>query len=153
MRIVYDASTKSIISSPLVNECLETEQLLQNLLWNILIWNHFSPVALCGDIKQVFLQVHIKEEDRDATRFHWLIDKDLNQIEIYIDLPEHCLGSPFILRGTLTVHLGGCKEVDEILKSLYVDAVISDRNSILEVKQLKPTTIRIFRSMLMSMSA
>ena len=83
IRIIYNASTKLIISSPSVNKCLETALPPQNLLWNVLIQNHFSPLALCGHIKQAFLLAHIKEEDRDANRFHWLIDKDSNQIEIY----------------------------------------------------------------------
>ena len=63
MRILYDASAKSLLSSPSLNECLQTGPPLQNLLWNVLIQNCFSPVALCKDIKQAFLQVHIKEED------------------------------------------------------------------------------------------
>ena len=70
MRIVYNASAKSTLSSLSLNECLQTGPLHQNLLRNILIRNRFSPVTLCGDIKQTFLQVRINEEDRDAIRFH-----------------------------------------------------------------------------------
>ena len=70
MRIVYDVSAKSNCSSPSLNECLETGPALQNLLWSVFVRNIFFPVALCGDIKQAFLQVRIKEEDRDALRFH-----------------------------------------------------------------------------------
>ena len=83
MRIVYDASAKPTTESPSLNECLETGPPLQNLLWNVLIRNRFAPIALCGDIKKAFLQVHIKEEDRDALRFHWIKNKDPNQIETY----------------------------------------------------------------------
>ena len=126
MRIFCDASAKSILSSPSLHECLETGASPQNLLWNVLLRNHFSPAVLCGDIKQVFLQMHIKEQDRDAIRFHCLVDKDPNQIETY-GLTRALfvlVQSLFILGGTLTVHLGGCKErypieVDEILRSLY----------------------------------
>ena len=147
MRIVYGATAKSILSSPSLNECLQIGPLLQNLLWNVLIRNHFPPVVLCWDIKQAFLQVHIKEEDRDAIRFHWLVGKDPNQTETY-RFTRALFGlvqSPFILGGTLTVHLGGCKErypieVDEILRSLYVDDVISDGNNIPEIQ----TMIKIF---------
>ena len=121
------------------------------MLWNVLIRNRFSPVALCGDIKQAFLQVHVKEEDRDAIHFHCLVDKDPNQIEIY-GFTRALFGlvkSPFILGGTLTVYFGVCKErypieVDEILRSLYVDDVISGGNNIPEVKQLKTTMVKIF---------
>ena len=31
-------------------------------------------MALTGDMKQVFLQVRIREEDRDALRFQWISD-------------------------------------------------------------------------------
>ena len=151
MRIVYDASAKPILSSPSLNECLQTGSPLQNLLWNVLIWNQFSPVALCGDIKQAFLQVRIKEEDQDAILFYWLVDKDPNQIETYW-FTRALFGfvqSPFILGRALTVHLGSCSEryqivVDEIQRSLYVDDVNSGRTNIPDVKQLKSTMIRVF---------
>ena len=95
--------------------------------------------------------MHIKEEDQDAVRFHWLVDKDPNQIETY-RFTRALFGlvqSAFILEGKLTVHLGGCKErypieVDEILKSLYVNDVISGGNSIPELEQLKTAMIKIF---------
>ena len=119
--------------------------------FNVLIQNRFSPLALFGDIKQAFLQVHIKEENRDAIHFHWLVDKDPNQIETY-RFTRPLLGlvqSPFILGGTLTIHLGGYKErhlieVDEILITLYTGDVISDGNNIPEAKHLKTTMIKIF---------
>ena len=68
MSIVYDASAKSNYSRTLLNERLETGPALQNLLWSVLVRNRFFPVAQCGDIKQSFLQVRIKEEDRDPLR-------------------------------------------------------------------------------------
>ena len=72
-----------------------------------------------------FLQVDIKEEEFDAIRFHWLIDKDPNLIETY-QFTRALFGIvklPFILGGALTTHIGGCKEryqieVDGILRSL-----------------------------------
>ena len=94
---------------------------------------------------QTSLQVHIKEEDRDPICFHCLIDKDLNQIESY-RFTRALFGlaqSLFILEGTLTVYLDPT-EVDEILRSLHVDDVISGGNNISEVKLLKTTMIRIF---------
>ena len=83
---------------------LETGPPLQNLLWNVLIQNHFSPVGLCGDIKQVFLQVHIKEDNPDPIHFHWLIDKDPKQVEIYrfTKVLFGLVQLPFILGAKLT---------------------------------------------------
>ena len=90
MRIVYNASAKSNCSSPLLNECLETGPALQNLLWSVLVRNRFFPVAQCGDIKQAFLQVRIKGEDRDELHFHWIKKKIQNKLT-HCDLQEHCL--------------------------------------------------------------
>lgn len=67
VRIVYDASTKANSEAPSLNQCLNPRLPLQNDLWNILVRMR-SPlyIALSGDIKQAFLQVRIKETDRDA---------------------------------------------------------------------------------------
>ena len=55
---------------------------LQNLLWAILVRNQLKPVALAGDLKQAFLQIPIRSEDRDALRFHWIKDKDTLDVEV-----------------------------------------------------------------------
>jgi hypothetical protein len=68
LRIVYDASARENESSPSLNECLETGPPLQNHLWRVLVRGRFHPVALAGDLKQAFLQVRIREEDRDVMR-------------------------------------------------------------------------------------
>ena len=76
LRVVYDASARANSGAPSLNECFNPRPPLQNQLWNVLVCARFHPVAIAGDIKQAFLQVRIREEDRDALRFHWL--KDLN---------------------------------------------------------------------------
>ena len=66
VRIVFDASAKENEQSPSLNDCLETGPPLQNLLWNVLVRNRLKPVALSADLKQAFLQVIIRADDRDA---------------------------------------------------------------------------------------
>ena len=144
MRIVYDASAKSNCSSPLLNKCLETGPALQNLLWSVLARSRFFPGALCGDIKQTFLQVRIKEEDRDALRFHWIKEKDTKQIDT-LRFTRALFGlvqPPFTLGGTLAVHLESKKwdninEIAEIKKSLHVDDFTSGGINTAVVKRLK----------------
>ena len=80
LRIVFDASAKPSDESRSLNECLETGPPLQNLLWNVLVRNRVKPVALTADIKQAFLQVRIRAEDRDVLRFHWIKNKDPQQL-------------------------------------------------------------------------
>ena len=151
VRIVFDASAKTSSASVSLNECLETGPPLQNLLWNVLIRNRLRPIALAGDLKQAFLQVGIREADRDALRFHWIENKDLSK-PVVLRFTRALFGlaqSPFLLGGTIEQHLENCKDeygdfVAEIKASLYVDDVITGGNKLEEVAELKEKAIEIF---------
>eukprot|EP00794_Sanderia_malayensis_P005856 gene5856-biopygen4856 len=151
VRIVFDASAKGTEKSPSLNDCLEPGQPLQNLLWSMLVRNRLKPVALCGDLKQAFLQVRIKEEDRDALRFHWIKNKDPAQVEV-LRFTRALFGlvqSPFLLGATIEEHLSSCEsnhstEIEEIRRSLYVDDVISGACTVEEAQHLKKTAISVF---------
>ena len=71
----------------------------------MLVRNRLKPVALCGDIKQTFLQVRIREVDRDVLRFHWI--RDSSQVETLRSTKAlfGLVQSPFLLAGTLKQHL------------------------------------------------
>ncbi|XP_015778215.1 PREDICTED: uncharacterized protein LOC107356088 [Acropora digitifera] len=130
--VVYDASARANSGAPSLNECLNPEPPLQNQLWNVLVPACFHPVAIAGDIKQAFLQVRIREEDRDALRFHWLKDLNSQTVEA-LRFTRALFGlicSPFLLGGLVQHLLESCREnypeiVREIEKSLYVDDLIS----------------------------
>ena len=151
LRIVFDASAKPSEESPSFNECLETGPPLQNLLWNVLVRNRVKPVALTADIKQAFLQVRIRAEDRDVLRFHWIKNKDPSTVEV-LRFTRALFGlvqSPFLLAGTLRLHLQSLRarypvEVEEILKSLYVDDIISGASTTAEAQGLKKTIASVF---------
>ena len=151
LRIVFDASARSNERSPSLNEDLETGPPLQNLLWDILVRNRLKPVALTGDLKQAFLQVRIRLEDRDALRFHWIKDKKTSNVEV-LRFTRALFGmahSPFLLGGTLHQHLEGLKErypsaVEEIKKSLYVDGVITNGETKEKVHKLKESAVAVF---------
>ena len=72
--VVYDASAIASPTAPSLNDCLYPGTPLQNMLWSVLVHHRLFPVALCGDIEKAFLQIRIKEQERDAKRFHWKID-------------------------------------------------------------------------------
>ena len=113
--------------------------------------NRFKPVALSADLKQAFLQIRIKQKDRDVLRFHWLSKEDPKQVEVY-RFTRALFGlnqSPFLLAGTLNQHLNSQeqefpKEVAEIRDSLYVDDLLTGGCMVEEVQQLKETAIKIF---------
>ena len=90
------------------------------------------PVAITGDLKQAFLQILIRDEDRDALRFHWIKDRNSTEIEVhrFTRLVFGLGPSPFVLGGTIESHLdkehqNHPEAVEELRKSLYIDDVIS----------------------------
>ena len=113
--------------------------------------NRLKPVALCGDLKQAFLQIRIREEDRDALRFHWINNKDPAQIEV-LRFTRALFGlvqSPFLLGATIEEHLSSSEgnhpaEVAEIRRSLYVDDVISGASTVEEAQHLKNVAVSVF---------
>ena len=90
--IVYDAPARAYDNAPSLNDCLATGPPLQNKFRSVLTRNRFQPVALAGNMKQAFLQLRIREEDRDVMRFHWLSgDLETNRRKPF-DSCERCSG-------------------------------------------------------------
>lgn len=79
------------------------------------------PVAVVGDIKAMFSQVLIDEKDKDAFRFLWFPDNDLDADPVAFRMKTHVFGaksSPtcaaFALQRTAEDNLSGADE--EILQ-------------------------------------
>ena len=132
LRVVYDCSARGEKGSPSLNDCLEPRPALQNKLWDVLVCGRFHSMALTGDMQKAFLQVRIREEERDALRFFWLKDLDSGEVQI-LRFTRALFGlapSPFLLGGVVEQHLESWNDslndsVAEILRSLYVDDLIS----------------------------
>jgi len=147
IRIVYDASARGNVETPSLNDCLKTGPPLQNKLWSVLVRNRFQPVALARDLKQAFLEVRIREEDRDVMRFHWIKDLDTKRVET-LRFTRALFGlstSPFLLGGVIDQHLKNLqniypREVEEIRRSLYVDDLISGDKTVAGAQHLKQTS-------------
>ena len=147
---MFDASSKPDEESPSLNDCLETGPPLQRKIWNILVRNRMRPVTVTGDIKQAFLQIRIRKEDRDVLRFHWINNRISQQI-IILRFARAVFGlvqSPFFLGGTLESHLDGYKEEPEVLieqfkEDMYVDDVIGGGNTVEEGKTYKDKIIAV----------
>ena len=102
LRVVFDASAKANGVGPSLNDCLETGPSLQKLIWDILVKNRFQPVALTGDLRQAFLQIRIREEDRNLLRFHWIKDLQKEELDVlrFTRAVFGLIQSPFFLGGT-----------------------------------------------------
>ena len=151
MRIVYDVFAKASSSAPSLNDCLESGPPLQNRLWKVLVRGRFHAVALAGDIRKAFLQVSIRAQDRDALRFHWVVDKNPQRVRT-LRFSRAIFGltsSPFPLGGVIQHHLDTCRAeypmcVQEIENGLYVDHIITGGSSVETVRELKHKTTEIF---------
>ena len=91
---------------PSLNECLHPGPPLQNQLWNVLVRARFHLILPTGDIEKAFLQVRIKEEERDSLRFFWL-SPGCDEVSVY-RFTRALFGmtcSPFLLGGVINEHL------------------------------------------------
>eukprot|EP00794_Sanderia_malayensis_P008645 gene8645-biopygen6924 len=152
VRIVYDASAKETQESAALNECLNVGPPLQRKIFDILIRVRFNPILLAGDIKQAFLQIFIREAERDALRFFWIQDIESKQPIIYrVTRVLFGLGpSPFLLGGTLEQHLEKFEieypeTVRKINEGIFVDDINLVGESVEQVRDLKETSKEIFR--------
>ena len=97
--------------------------------------------------------MRIHPDDRDALRFHWLVNKDPLQVcTLRFTRALFGLGpSPFLLGGVIQHHLNTVrseqpKQVEEIERSLYVDDILSGGQTVEETKELKNSTTKIFET-------
>ena len=150
LRIVYDASAKESNHHPSLNDCLYPGPPLQNLLWSILVRSRFYPVLLTGDLEKAFLQVRIKEEERDALRFFWRSpSQDKTVIYRFTRALFGLTCSPFLLGGVISHHLKSWEleypdVVKEIWDGLYVDDLMVGGSNVEEVAEKKATTTEVF---------
>ena len=150
VRIVYDASAKVNEDNPSLNDCLEIGPTLQRRLLDILLRNRVKPVLLAGDIKQAILQIVIKETERDVLRFLWINNLRSKEETIYrMTRLMFSLGpSPFILGGTLNVHLENYSQehsicVRELKDDTYVDDINIATDTVDETREVKEDAVKI----------
>ena len=134
-RIVFDASAKDSNGVSL-NSCLEPGPALQPDLVGILLRFRKNYVGIIGDIEKMFLQIRLKEEDRDSHRYLWrdLDPKATPKIYRMTRVTFGVVSSPFLAIGTIQEHVKMCKETfpvasSEILRNIYVDDFASGRDN------------------------
>ena len=124
------------------------------MIHDILLRIRVSPIVLAGDIRQAFLQIVIRERERDALRFIWVdnID-DKNPVILRVTRALFGLGpSPFLLGWTLEEHFKRYEArteykdaVQEIRGGTYVDDIHLCGQSIQQTEDSKEKAITMFR--------
>ena len=140
--MVFDASMKPNPMANSVNECMFTGPPLQPRLWDIMIRARVASNVLLADIQKAFLQVGIRDEDRDAFRFLFNLNGNEEHLR-FRRVPFGVEASPFMLGATIEHHLDQQpaefeSTVNELQENTYVDNVMttgSDRAELVKFKQ------------------
>ena len=139
IKMVFDASAKPAPLANSINECMFTGPSLQPLLWDILIRARMTPNLLLADIQKAFLQIGVKETDRDAFRFLFEID---GKEEHFRRLPFGVEASPFLLGATLGYHLEQQptrfeETVTALIENTYVDNIMKTGSDTDDLRKFK----------------
>ena len=129
IRILFDVLVKANKNYLSLNDCLKAGPLLQNSLWNILIRSRLRPILLCGDIEKTFLQIRIRESERNLLRFHWGKNQEPSVIEInrFTRILFGLTQFLFILEGALKEHFDNYKyEYQNVIETIKNDMYFDD---------------------------
>ncbi|XP_037284040.2 uncharacterized protein LOC119176788 [Rhipicephalus microplus] len=135
LRVVFDASSHEQGATPL-NEHLQKGPCLLCDLVRLLIKLQAYRIALTADIEKVFLQINVKEVDRDELRFIWFRTLPSNE-KPAPEMEEWRMkrvrfgtrDSPSLLNATLQHHLNTIKRpqlwtASLLTNSFYVDDLL-----------------------------
>ena len=153
VRPVFDASAKGYNGVSL-NDCMHAGPNylpdLPGLLMRFRRWN----VALTADVTKAFLQVGVKEEDRDVHRFLW-DDKGTIRTMRFTRVPFGNKGSPFLLMATIRHHLSSLPPsnvVNELHDNTYMDDWLSGSDSDEEAQKMFTAASQIMKEASMSLA-
>ncbi|GFU90604.1 reverse transcriptase domain-containing protein [Trichonephila clavipes] len=141
MRIVFDASSHED-GQPSLNDCIWSGGNLSPNIFHLIISFRLNTIAITADIERAFLQISLRDEDRDAIRFLFQTlnpnQTDPYKFQVY-RFKRVMFGvnvSPFLLSATIKHHIENYREqypaaTTEMLDTcLYVDDVISGADDI-----------------------
>lgn len=144
VRIVYDASAKTRKTNKSLNECLYRGPVIMPSLYGLLIRFRLSPIGVVGDIEKAFLNVGLQAKERDVTRFLWLQDSTIRNVENNLQIYRFCripfgiISSPFLLAATINYHLqeSDSPVAKKLQGDIYVDNVITGVSTLSDAKDL-----------------
>ncbi|KAL9958493.1 hypothetical protein ACROYT_G035513 [Oculina patagonica] len=148
VRMVFDASAKPHPLANSINDCLFTGPPLQPLLWDIMVRARISTNLLLGDIEKAFLQISVKEEDRDSFRFLFNVKGEEKHLR-FTRVTFGVEASPFLLGATLQHHFEQqgpefSDTVSALKENTYVDNLMQtggDNEKLVQFKEESTVTL------------
>ena len=159
LRIVYEGCAKTTQSKKSLNECLYKGSNMVKDLCGMIMRFRMNNVGFIADIEKAYLQLELRSNDRDVTRFLWLKDIRLPFSDHNICEKRFCrviwgiISAAFLLGSTLKHHLDSeNSEISmDILRNLYVDNLVSGAESTKYAIFYYRETKRIFNNASMNM--
>ncbi|XP_075157822.1 uncharacterized protein LOC142231088 [Haematobia irritans] len=143
-RIVWDAAA-SVENTSLNTMLLKGPDLLNNLL-GILLRFRERPIAISGDIREMFHQIRIAKEDQQAQQFLWRSGNNKDKIDVYVmtvmTFGASCSPSLANFIKNKNAERLACqhpKAVHSILNNMFVDDWLQSLNSEEEMIQIAKT--------------
>ncbi|XP_064646207.1 uncharacterized protein LOC135499392 [Lineus longissimus] len=142
VRIVYDSA--STYDGTSLNHKMFPGPKLQRDILKILLKFHMKPVALIGDIKEMFNQVSLAEKDRKIHRLLWRTLDPTAPIEVY-EATRLVFGDaayPFFAQFATTHQAEAMREqypeaAEVVLKAIYIDDVIDSLEDEEEARRMR----------------
>ena len=131
-RIVFDASRKSRVEEPFLNDILESGSSLTPLLTDVLLRFRYFNYVLLADIEKTFLQISLNPDHRNLVCFLWFKDIGNLVFECFLNNPlidyRFCgvlfgvTSSPSLLSATLSNHFSKYENIDPLLVSKLLNS-------------------------------
>ena len=145
VRPVFDASSKTYTGYSLNDLCHTGPSLLPDLVGVILRFRRWKWV-ISGDVRQAFLNIFIKDEDRDVHRFLIKRGEEIIHCKFNV-IPFGNTCSPFLLQAILKYHFQTFPDNSasrELSQNCYMDNVLSGADSQDEAEELYSTFCYVF---------
>ncbi|GBO26301.1 hypothetical protein AVEN_17027-1, partial [Araneus ventricosus] len=128
IRPVFDASSKTG-RAPSLNDCLFSGPNLIEQIPLVLLRFRENAIGVTSDIERAFLQIELREPDRDFLRFLWWENEKIQEFR-HNRVVFGVTCSPYLLGAVLGYHLSHVpKELKEMAnklqKALYVDNCVT----------------------------
>lgn len=133
---MYDPSAKQ--NSPSLNDCLDTGSCLIRELIDVLKGFRIYRIALLSDIKKVFLNENMKNENLSFLRFLWVDDVSKDNPELVVKRFRPIIfgsnSSKFLLGLVIHKHMSQLGLTDpafvrKFLQEFYVDEYLDGTNT------------------------
>ena len=153
LRVVYDASAKT--TGPSLNDCLDPGPKFDQRILDILSHFRVHKVAVTADIGKAFLMISVSPQDREFLRFLWVDDptKEDSRVVTYrfARVMFGVSSSTFLLSATVRHHLEQHSDthgdlVTKVLRSIYVDDVVTGSQSEEQAYQLYTDTKKLLKT-------